>query len=119
VVSSSPELEQVARRLTERLSGVNPAWYSARAATGGGASGSRAEALRALVRQLADLGREAGSGAPLGASPHEVGVHALADQLRVLVADVLAAPASAPDIAARATAAVRTCYDALWVERLS
>jgi hypothetical protein len=111
----APDLGRVADRLTERLSGVNPAWFRARVDRSGSSPDTRADALRQLVAVLAAIGREAGSGAPPGAVPHEVGAHALADQVRVLARDVLAAPKLTPELEDRAEAAVRGCYDALWI----
>lgn len=101
----------VADRLVERLGGVSPTWFGARA----GAGQTRAAALRSLVVVLAELGRQAGTGAPRGVQPSELGVHALADQVRVLVDDLVDAPALTPTLAARAGADIRACYDALWV----
>ena len=53
---------------------------------------TRADAAAALVRQLAELGRRAGSGAPPGMLPPRLGDHALADQLAVVGEDLLASP---------------------------
>ena len=48
--------------------------------------------MAALVRRLGEWGRQAGSGAPPRAVPARLGDHGLADQLRVMAADLLAAP---------------------------
>lgn len=96
------------RRLVDRLSGTNPGWYRAQA---GGQT--RAQRLRELVVLLAELGREAGSGVPDGAVPHDVGSHAIADQVAVLVEDILLAP-GANHVVPAAAAAVGRCYDELW-----
>lgn len=96
-------------RLVDRLSGVNPAWFAAHIADGH----TREQRLRALVGVLADLGRAAGTGAPAGMRPHDVGVYALADQVAVLVHDIVAAPD--PDrVSQLAAVAVGECYDDLW-----
>ena len=106
------ELAVVTTRLVERLAGVTPSWFGARAA---GSAHSRSHLVRELVLELAELGRQAGSGAPAGAAPHPVGVHALADQVAVLARDIGAAPALTPEIEARAACAISAGYDALWV----
>lgn len=103
-------LSTAAERLRHRLRGASPSWYAARTASG---SATREQALRELVERLADLGRQAGSGAPAGAVPGQVAVHALADQLAVLVEDLLAL--NAPQAETAAAAAVSACYDQLWV----
>jgi hypothetical protein len=108
----SDDLEQVTTRLVERLSGVNPGWFGARV---GDSTQTRADVLRTLVVTLADLGRTAASGAPVDAVPHAIGLHALADQIEVLAADVRAAPGLTVELDARAVAMIRSCYDALWV----
>jgi hypothetical protein len=109
-VEASGQLVDECRRLVDRLTSVNVGWFAAR--LGDGLS-TREERLHALVRVLADLGREAGTGAPAGASPRDVGVHALADQVTVLVHDILRAPDGAR-LAGIATAAATSCYDELW-----
>ena len=109
-VEGSRQLVDECRRLVDRLSSVNVGWFAARLGDG---LPTREERLRALVRVLTDLGRDAGTGAPAGASPRDVGVHALADQVTVLVHDIRRAPDGAR-LAGTATAAVTSCYDELW-----
>ena len=65
----------------------------------------------ALVRRLGEWGRRAGSGAPPQAVPARLGDHALGDQLRVMAADLLAAPDVAT-VAAQALADVSAHPDA-------
>ncbi|HEV7209231.1 MAG TPA: hypothetical protein VGN54_10885 [Mycobacteriales bacterium] len=113
------DLEVHARRLIDRLSGVNVAWYAARPI---GDSATRAQLLRELVTELAELGRAAGTGAPPEAVPPVLGDHALPDQVAVLVADLIAATRATPTIptthsqsaASQATAALIHCYGRLW-----
>lgn len=102
------------QRLTERLAGANPGWYAARAGGRDGVGPRRVDVLRALVWTLAEFGREAENGAPAGAVPHDVGVHALADQITVLAADLASAPGLTAQFLERGTAQVSTAYDALW-----
>jgi hypothetical protein len=61
---------------------------------------SRAERAARLARELAALGRRAGSGAPDSAELPRLADHALADQVAVLADDLLTAlrdPTSRPD----------------------
>jgi hypothetical protein len=106
-------------RLYRRVRGwTSPSWrMNARAAT---AAVTRADRMIALLAELAEFGRAAGSGAPPGAAPEPLGEHALPDQLLVVANDLIEA-LSAPDprapvtsppparsaIAIRARAAVR------------
>lgn len=99
-----------ARRMTDRLAGVNVAWYGARPLAGRGTRGSR---LRELVLELAQLGHEAGNGAPAAVVPNVLGVHALADQITVLVTDIVQAPGSGV-VADRALVALSDCDRDLW-----
>lgn len=107
-------LTDEARRLARRLTGVNAAWFVAMPP---GAARTREQVLRALVDELARLGAEGGTGAPAGAVPQRLGVHALADQLTVLAADLAGLPPAAGrpgGPVSRAARAVTACYDALW-----
>lgn len=99
-----------ARRLIDRLSGVSIAWYSAHPI---GLPVTRAQLLRDLIAQLAVLGREGGTGATEGAAPPLLADHALADQVAVLAADLLAAP-RAQQVADQAVAALTGCAQRLW-----
>lgn len=109
-VAGEQRLQDECRRLVERLTSVNVGWFGARSAAG---TMTREAQLRALVRTVAELGRAAGTGAPPGVTPHELGVHALADQVMVLVRDIVLAPRSAA-VVTEAADAVSGCYDALW-----
>jgi hypothetical protein len=116
-VAKSPEPDQAAvallRRechlLAERVRDWTPARW--RAAAGRGYS--RSDRMWALVHRLGEWGRRAGDGAPPQAVPARLGDHALVDQLRVMAADLLAAPGVAT-VAAQALADVlrtRTLLD--------
>ncbi|WP_445548824.1 hypothetical protein, partial [Frankia sp. CiP1_Cm_nod2] len=85
------------------------------AAAGRGA-GTRADRVRALAVELADLGREAGSGLPRGVAPPRLADHALADQIAVLAADLIEALAAGAADAAPAPAPGSSHRDVL-VER--
>ncbi|CAI7979352.1 MULTISPECIES: hypothetical protein [unclassified Parafrankia] len=83
---------------------------------------TRAARLRTLIDELAMLGRQAGSGAPLGVRPPRVADHALPDQLIVLADDFLdavtsadrsAAPGRKADLMGRALTAVSTARNDL------
>ncbi|MHB8340736.1 MAG: hypothetical protein ACYDB7_06120 [Mycobacteriales bacterium] len=97
-----PRLELEARSLHARVRDFSPARWSARALEG---PGTRADALYGLIVTLAALGRRAGSGAPPQATPPRLGDHALADQLAVMVADLVASPGLA-EVESDALAAV-------------
>ncbi len=101
-------------RLTDRLVGVSSGWWNGRPDPDGP---TRSELARSLVLALAEIGRQAGSGAPSGAAPHAVAQHAIADPSTVLAADILAAPRCDPQVTERAAADVRRCYAGLWVSR--
>jgi hypothetical protein len=107
-VSWGEGLQQDVARVADRLAAATPAWFAGRPH----GAGSRAEVLRALVADLAALGCAAGTGQPAGAVVPVLGDHALADQLLVLTAELLAAP-RARDCEQRARVAVRTARDAL------
>jgi hypothetical protein len=69
--------------------------------------------MAVLVRELADLGRRAGTGVPPGVVPPRLADYALADQIAVLAGDLVAAlgdararPASWAEIALAARDAV-------------
>ncbi len=99
------ELVREVRRLHDRIHGWSPAsWREPCAFSGSGVSssgsgagssgsksGTRADRVRALAGELADLGREAGSGVPAGVGPPHLAEHALADQIVVLATDVIEA----------------------------
>lgn len=91
-------------RLVTRLRGVSLGWYAARA---GGST--RADVVRHLAGVLADLGRDAGGGAPAGAAPPVLGVYALPDQIAVLAQELLGAP--------RAARTARVALDAVRASR--
>ena len=95
-------------RLADRLAVATPAWYAARPHGGP----SRADLVRALIAALAVAGEQAGTGQPPAAAPPLLAVHALADQLRVVAAELLAAPRCA-DVELQAQAAVRAARGAL------
>lgn len=113
-------LDRELRSLVARIADWPPARFGARADTAGVRfvavtvpEATRADVLDALAALLASLGRRAGSGAPPGASPTPVEVHALADQLKVLSVDLLDA-AGVDGLAAEALDAVlqaRTAID--------
>ncbi|MGZ4663762.1 MAG: hypothetical protein ACXV5Q_01585 [Frankiaceae bacterium] len=67
-------------------------WTPARWRAAAGAGYTRSDRMWALVRRLGEWGRRTGSGAPPQAAPTRLGDHALGDQLRVMAADLLAAP---------------------------
>jgi hypothetical protein len=113
IEAAGQHLADECRRLVDRLAGTTGNWFAAHVVGGGM---TREEQLRELVRTLADIGRDAGSGAPAGAVPRDVGVHALGDQITVLVHDIRLAAGSAAFATAvtAASTAVSSCYDALW-----
>ena len=113
--ADSTAFARAVERLAERLAGVNPGWYAAGAGGRNGAVKTRADVLRALVHALAQIGQQAGTGAPAGTVPRDVGVHALADQIKVLAADISAAPGLTEALLERGTAQTRATYDALWI----
>ncbi|WP_131784788.1 hypothetical protein [Protofrankia symbiont of Coriaria ruscifolia] len=103
-VRDAPIVELVGevRRLHDRIHRWSPAsWWEpcttstsgsdASSSGSGSAVGTRADRVRALAVELADLGREAGSGAPAGAGPPHLADHALADQIVVLATDIIEA----------------------------
>jgi hypothetical protein len=111
-------LASVTVRLVDRLSGVSVTWFGARSADG---TGTRAERLRELVVALAELGPQAGNGAPAGVVPAPLRPHGLADQITVLVDEIRhgsAAHEVLVGVLNEATAAVQACYDALWLPAL-
>jgi hypothetical protein len=75
-------LEVEARRVADRLRVLGPRWVE----RGEVAGPAAAQDVRRVLQRLADLGAQA-EGRPVRAVP-ELGLHALADQLLVLVADV-------------------------------
>jgi hypothetical protein len=57
---------------------------------------TRADRMIALLVELAEFGRAAGSGAPPAATPERLGEHALPDQLVVLANDLIEALSDEP-----------------------
>ncbi len=106
---AEPPAERLARELVALLRRIGP-WPPSR----WGAAG-RVDAAQGLAAMLAELAREAGSGAPAGAVPHAVRPHGLADQVDVLGQELLDALAAKPndEIAQRATAVVVRVRSAL------
>lgn len=84
-------------------------WSDSRWAGQVGDGRSRADVLFALVLDLAELGTRAGCGAPSAIRPHRLGSHALADQLAVVGAELVAAP-QAELVAGQAEIAVATAH---------
>src|SRR5712691_2292523 len=97
--------------LDRRLRGWTQRSWSVRLP--GGAT--RSDLVASLAERLDALGREAGVPVPAGAVLPRVADHALADQVLVLAADLLAASehAGATDAARRAAGAVREVRDLL------
>jgi hypothetical protein len=84
---SADELARETRRLVDRVSTWTPPRWAASSASG---SGSRADRFHALVQELADQAADA-EGQPRRVVPRLSPDTALPDQLRVVVADLLAA----------------------------
>jgi hypothetical protein len=97
---SAYELARETRRLVDRVSTWTPPRWAASSASG---SGSRADRFHALVQTLADQAADA-EGEPRREVPRLTPDTALPDQLRVVVADLIAAD---PDEEVLATAARR------------
>jgi hypothetical protein len=97
---SADEVARETRRLVDRVSTWTPSRWAASSASG---PGSRADRFHALVQQVADQAADA-EGEPRRVVPRLSPDTALPDQLRVVVADLLAA---GPDEEALATAARR------------
>lgn len=101
--TTADELRRAAARLADQVSHWTPPRWAA---------SGRAEAFHALVQRIADL--DAGAeGEPRRPVPRPDNDMALPDQLRVVVADLLAAGADEPTLAA-AVAAVAAARAALW-----
>ncbi|WP_322747624.1 MULTISPECIES: hypothetical protein [unclassified Frankia] len=79
------DLVSEVRRLHDRIQGWTPGSWRQRSAS----VGTRADRVRALAAELADLGHQAGSGAPAGVRPPSLADHALADQIVVLATDLV------------------------------
>lgn len=79
------DLVQEVSRLYDRIHGWTPGSWQRRSAL----QGTRADRVRALAADLADLGHQAGSGAPADVTPQRLADHALADQIVVLAADLV------------------------------
>ncbi|WP_322759719.1 hypothetical protein [Frankia sp. Cr2] len=73
------------RRLHDRIQGWTSGSWRQRSAS----AGTRADRIRALAVELAELGHQAGSGAPAGVRPPSLADHALADQIVVLATDLV------------------------------
>jgi hypothetical protein len=84
---STDELAVETRRLVDRVSTWTPPRWAASSASG---PGSRADRFYALVQELADQAADA-EGQPRRVVPRLSPDTALPDQLRVVVADLLAA----------------------------
>jgi hypothetical protein len=97
---SADELARETRRLVDRVSTWTPPRW---AASSGSGAGSRADRFHALVQTLADQAADA-EGEPRRDVPRLSPDTALPDQLRVVVADLIAAE---PDEQALAVAARR------------
>ena len=95
------EIELQLTRSLQRLDDRVRRWSHARWAGAAGTAGSPADVAYQLVCTLADLGRQAGNGAPVE-PPSRVGAHAIADQIVVVGRELT----SAPDVTAVAEAAV-------------
>ena len=95
---SADELARETRRLVDRVSTWTPPRWAASSASG---SGSRADRFYALVQELADQAADA-EGEPHRVVPRLSPDTALPDQLRVVVADLLAAEHDEQALAAAA-----------------
>jgi hypothetical protein len=87
---SADELARETRRLVDRVSTWTPPRWVASTSSG---PGSRADRFHALVQELADQAADA-EGQPRRVVPRLSPDTALPDQLRVVVADLLAAAAT-------------------------
>src|SRR4051812_18177831 len=92
MTDETPDLSRL-RDEVHRLYGTLVHWTPSRWAGRAADGRSRADVVFALVTDLAVLGARAGCGAPAGAAPSRLGSHALADQLLVVAAELLTAPA--------------------------
>ncbi len=98
---TADEVAREARRLVDRVSHWTPPRWAASSASG---PGTRADRFHGLVQELADQAAD-GEGQPRRTVPRLSPDTALPDQLKVIVADLLAV--SAGDAEAMATAAGR------------
>lgn len=96
-MSADGELTLAVRRLVDRVSHWAPSRWSAPGATGR----SRADLVHALVQEVADLAADA-EGQPRRPVPRLGNDPALADQLQVVAADLIAAEPGAGVLAAAA-----------------
>ncbi len=101
--STAHELSRAAARLADQVSHWTPPRWAA---------SGRAEAFHALVQRIAALDADA-EGEPRRRVPRLDNDLALPDQLRVVVADLLAASGDEPTLAA-AVAAIAAARAALW-----
>jgi hypothetical protein len=95
---SADELARETRRLVDRVSTWTPPRWAASSTSG---SGSRADRFHALVQTLADQAADA-EGQPRRVVPRLSPDTALPDQLRVIVADLIAAQPDGETLAAAA-----------------
>ncbi|MGZ4435532.1 MAG: hypothetical protein ACXVW7_18205 [Trebonia sp.] len=100
-----PNVEQLAGCL-RRLDGRVRRWSNTRWASRGSDGRTRAETAHELAVTLAELGRQAGNGAP-PEPPPVVSAHAIADQLTVLGRELQQAPDGAAYAEAGAAAVER------------
>jgi hypothetical protein len=114
------ELTRETERLVRRMRSWPLSAWQASAPDGR----SRADWAASLSVQLAEFGRCAGSGVPAGVSPPRLAGHAIADQVAVLAADLIAAlgdPAVRPPgweaLAREADAALRAAREELELAR--
>ena len=90
------QFARVVNRLVDRVSHWTPSRWAASSPSLGG--GTRADVLHRLIQQVADLGADA-EGRPRRPVPRLDSDLTLPDQLRVVAADLLAAPDPALDTA--------------------
>jgi hypothetical protein len=106
---TADELATETRRLVDRVSTWTPPRWAASSASG---PGTRADRFHALVQELADQAADA-EGQPRRAVPRLSPDTALPDQLRVIVADLIAAARDDEPRLAAATRRVLTTKRAL------
>ncbi|MFF5175982.1 hypothetical protein ACFY3U_25615 [Micromonospora sp. NPDC000089] len=107
-MSAAEELDRAVRRLVGQVGHWEQPRWAAKADAG---NVSRADLVHKLVQEIANLAADA-EGAPPRAVPRLANDRALPDQLRVVVADLVAAGPPEAELA-RATAAVTATRSAL------